>query len=103
MEKKRIIKSIDHVDKEVIDAIRLKYPDGWANHVMRVSKGNGEFFHAITVDTADASYMIKVNVKIDSLEELEKFANRDDTSGGKDEDDDAFADDDSIADDDSDD
>jgi hypothetical protein len=31
-----------------------------------VSKPNNEFFYAITLDTEDASYLIKVNVKIDT-------------------------------------
>ncbi len=81
MEKKRVIKSIENISEEVMEAVKKKYPDGWANHVQRINKGNGEFFHAITVDTADTSYMIKVNVKIDSYEDLEKFANQDDFGG----------------------
>ena len=76
MDKKRVIKSIENVSEEVIEAIKKKYPDGWTNHVLRINKGNNEFFHAITVDTVDTSYMIKVNVKIDSLEDLEKFSNQ---------------------------
>jgi len=78
MDKKRVIKSIENVSEEVMEAIKKKYPDGWNNHVQRINKGNGEFFHAITVDTIDTSYMIKVNVKVDSLEDLEKFANQED-------------------------
>lgn len=76
MEKKRVIKSIGNISEEVMEAVKKKYPDGWANHVQRINKGNGEFFHAITVDTADTAYMIKVNVKVDSYEDLEKFANQ---------------------------
>jgi hypothetical protein len=78
MEKKRIIKNIDNITDEIKEAIRKKYPDGWANHVLRINKGNNQFFHAINVDTEDASYMIKVNVKVDSIEELEKLENQDD-------------------------
>lgn len=78
MEKKRVIKSIENISEEVMDAVKKKYPDGWNNHVQRINKGNGEFFHAITVDTIDTAYMIKVNVKVDSYEDLEKFANQED-------------------------
>jgi hypothetical protein len=78
MEKKRVIKSMENISAEVMEMVKKKYPDGWANHVIRVNKGNNEFFHAITVDTDDTSYMIKVNVKVDSIEDLEKFAKEDD-------------------------
>lgn len=72
-QKKRIIKSMENVGADVMEAIRKKYPDGWTNHVQRVDKGNGEFMHIITVDTEDISYLIKVKVKVDSHEEVEKF------------------------------
>lgn len=73
VQKKRVIKSIENISEDVMEAIRKKYPDGWANHVQRVDKGNGDFMHVITVDTEDASYLVKVKVKVDSIEEVEKF------------------------------
>lgn len=81
MEKRRVIKSIENITDDVLDAIKKKYPDGWSNHVQRVTKGEKEFFHVITVETDDTSYLIKVNVKIDSMEELEKFSQQEDDSG----------------------
>lgn len=88
MVKKRVIKNIDNISDEVKEAIRAKYPDGWHNQVIRINKGDNTFFHAITVDTEDTSYMIKVNVKVDSIEELEKLENQDDDY---DDDDDTIA------------
>ncbi|MFP4471271.1 MAG: hypothetical protein ACLFPE_11330 [Bacteroidales bacterium] len=85
MEKKRVIKSIENITEDVLEAIKKKYPDGWSNHVQRVNKGNNEFIHVITVDTEDTSYLIKVNVKIDSIEELEKFSQQEDVVSGGDE------------------
>lgn len=73
MEKKRIIKSIENITEDVMEAIKKKYPDGWSNHVQRINKGNNDFMHVITVDTDDASYLIKVKVKVDTVEEVEKF------------------------------
>jgi len=86
MVKKRVIKNIDNISDEVKEAIREKYPDGWQNVVMRVNKADNTFFHAITVDTEDTSYMIKVNVKVDSIEELERLENQDDDHDHDDED-----------------
>lgn len=93
MEKKRVIKSIENITEDVMEAIKKKYPDGWSNHVQRITKGNNEFMHVITVDTADTSYMIKVKVKIDSLEEVEKFTRQVDAGGTSDVPDDNNGDD----------
>jgi hypothetical protein len=74
MEKKRLVVSYKNCSEEVLEAIKKKYPMGYTDFVMKVQKPSGDFFYAITVDTADASYLIKVDVKIDNLteEEFEK-------------------------------
>ena len=72
--KKRLVVSYKSCTDEVLDAIRKKYPTGYNDFVMKVTKPSGDFFYAITVDTEDASYLVKVDVKIDNLteEEFEK-------------------------------
>jgi hypothetical protein len=74
MEKKRLVVSYKNCSEEVLEAIKKKYPAGYNDYVMKVQKPNNDFFYAITVDTADASYLVKVDVKIDNLteEEFEK-------------------------------
>jgi hypothetical protein len=74
MEKKKLVVSYKNCTEEVVEAIKKKYPNGYGDFVMKVQKPNGEIFYAITVDTAEASYLIKVDVKIDNLteEEFEK-------------------------------
>ena len=74
MEKKRLVVSYKNCPEDVLDAIKKKYPAGYNDFVMKVQKPNNDFFYAITVDTADASYLVKVDVKIDNLteEEFEK-------------------------------
>lgn len=74
MEKKRLVVSYKNCSEEVLEAIKKKYPMGYNDFVMKVQKPSGDFFYAITVDTADASYLVKVDVKIDNLteEEFEK-------------------------------
>jgi hypothetical protein len=66
MDKKRLIVNMANLPEGVIEEIHKKYPNGYADYVIKVPKGNNDFFHAITVDTKDASYLVKVNVKIDS-------------------------------------
>ena len=67
--KKKVIIHINNIPCEVLDALREKYPDGFMHHVFKVIKPSGDFFHAVTVDTEDSSYLIKVDVKIDNVTE----------------------------------
>ncbi len=65
-QKKRVIIHINNIGPEILEAIHNKYPEGYQDRIFKVTKPNGDFFHAITVDTKDASYLIKVDVKIDT-------------------------------------
>jgi hypothetical protein len=74
MEKKKVIVSYSNLPQNVIEAIRIQYPDGYANYIKKFPKPNNDFFHAITVETEDTIYLVKVNVKIDNInpEKLEE-------------------------------
>ncbi|MCB0807560.1 MAG: hypothetical protein KDC05_17330 [Bacteroidales bacterium] len=104
MAKKRIITSIEKVSQEVRDLITETYPLGWKNNVLRINKPNGEFFHAITLETDEISYLIKVAVKVDSKADLEKEEEKgyagssDNGDDGAEESDDEVADDSSSSD-----
>jgi hypothetical protein len=63
--KKKIIVSYQNLSAELKEAILKKYPLGWVNHMIKVKGVGDSIFHAITLDTNDASYLIKVPVKID--------------------------------------
>ncbi|MDR1055005.1 MAG: hypothetical protein LBL90_04100 [Prevotellaceae bacterium] len=85
--KRRLVVSYKNLSPELIELVREKYPRGYADDVFKVDKGNGDFFHAITLDTADATYLIKVDVKVDTeIEEVERQlfgGNNDPDSGGE--------------------
>jgi hypothetical protein len=66
MEKKRLVVSYKNLTPELLELVKQKYPHGYQNHVIKITKPNGDYFYAITLDTSEASYLIKVNVKIDS-------------------------------------
>jgi|SRR3989304_5643672 len=66
MVKKRLIVSYQNLSEEVLDALNNKYPDGFENHVIKVDKGNNNFFYGVTVDHEETSYLVKVDVSIDS-------------------------------------
>lgn len=65
--RKKVIVHINNISAEVMELILQKYPDGYQDHIFKVTKPNNDFFHAITVDTPDTSYLIKVDVKIDNV------------------------------------
>jgi hypothetical protein len=87
MERKRLVVSYNNVSPEVLEAIRKKYPLGYSNNVIKVKTTGDDFFYAITVDTDDASYLVKVPVKIDTkglneeetLDEIEDEKESDDS------------------------
>ena len=64
--RKKLIINYANVSPELKEAIAKKYPLGWINHTIKVPLSGGAFFFAITIDTEEASYLIKVPVKIDT-------------------------------------
>jgi len=64
--KRRIVVSYNQLTPELIEQLNEKYPLGWRNFIIKVEKGNGDFFYAIMLDTEEVSYLIKVEVKVDS-------------------------------------
>jgi hypothetical protein len=67
--KKRVIIHISNLPPEAEEALKEKYPEGYKNHIRKYPKPNGEFFHAVELDCGDASYLVKVDVKIDNITE----------------------------------
>jgi len=70
--RKKLIINYANVTPELMEAIRRKYPLGWINHTIKVPLAGGAFFFAITLDTEDTSYLIKVPVKIDTKSEKDE-------------------------------
>jgi len=64
--RKKLIINYANVTPDLMEAIRKKYPLGWINNTIKVPMAGGTFFFAITLDTEEASYLIKVPVKIDT-------------------------------------
>lgn len=70
--KKRVVISYKNLTPELLDAVKKKYPFGYTDSMIRIDKGPGEFFYAIMLETEDVSYLIKVDVKVDSKVEEEE-------------------------------
>ncbi len=95
MTKKRVVIKFGDLSPELLELFKQKYPHGYQNHVIKVEKPGGDYFFAVTLDSDDASYLVKVNVKIDSKikdeeDEKEFFGGLSDDIGSEN---DAFPDD----------
>lgn len=69
---KKVVK-LENLPAEAFEALDEKYPEGWKDHVKKITKPNGDHFYAISIDTENASYMVKVSVQVDSKTEVEKL------------------------------
>ena len=75
MNKKRLGVSYQNLSEELLDALKKRYPTGYGDSVMKINGPNDKVFYAVMLDTPDASYLVKVDVKIDSVgEETEEKA-----------------------------
>lgn len=86
--KKKLVISYKNCTDKILEAIRLKYPAGWSDDVIKIDKPDGSFFHAITVETDEACYLVKVDVKIDDIspEDLDKALEADMNNEGEEND-----------------
>jgi hypothetical protein len=65
--RKKVIVHISNLSPEIMEIVHEKYPDGFQDHVFKITKPNNDFFYAFTLDTEETSYLIKVDVKIDTV------------------------------------
>jgi len=85
--KKRAVISYENMSSELKAAFDEKYPRGFQDYlpdVMKYDKPNGTCFYAVTIEIPDAIYLVKINMKIDAAEDVERWLDNDD-EGGEDE------------------
>ena len=93
--KRRAVISYANLSPELLAIIKELYPRGYADYmdeIMKISKPDGSFFHAIKIETPEAIYLVKVDVKIDDYAEVEKDIFGDNTASDTGDDDDGFPD-----------
>jgi hypothetical protein len=100
LNKRRAVVSYANLSPELLSIIKEKYPRGYVDYmdeIMKISKSDGTFFHAIKIETHDSIYLVKIDVKIDDYAEVEKDIFGDGTSSGDEDDNDGFPDEDDAA------
>ncbi len=74
--KKRHIVSYEKMSPEVAAAFHEKYPKGFNDYLpdlTRYTKPDGTPFHAVTLETQDAIYLVKIQVQIDNADDIERW------------------------------
>ena len=104
MDKINKVIKFEDLPKDALKAIEKQYPDGWKAYIRKITKPNGDYFHAINVETKKVSYLVKLEVKIDidsdmvkmvddfidkNAENEAKFDSRDENSEEEEDDDEA--------------
>ena len=74
--KKRHMVSYENMSPELAVAFNEKYPKGFDDFLpdlVKYPKPDGTFFYAVTVEIPDAIYLVKIKVKTDDLEDIERW------------------------------
>jgi hypothetical protein len=74
--KRRAVVSFENMSDEVAAAFSEKYPKGYSDYfpdLVKYDKPDGTSFYAVTVEIPDAIYLVKIKVKTDDAEDIERW------------------------------
>jgi len=74
--KKRAVVSYEKMSEELQLAFAEKYPRGLIDYlpdVQKISKPDGTFIYTVQVELPTAIYLVKVNIKVDDTEDLDRW------------------------------
>ncbi len=83
--KRRAVCSYENMSEELAAAFAEKYPKGYNDYfpdLVKYDKPDGTNFYAVTVEIPDAIYLVKIKVKTDDAEDLERWLDGDDNDEG---------------------
>jgi len=80
--KKRHVVSYERMSPEVADAFAEKYPKGFNDYLPdleKYPKPDGTSFYAVTLEIGEDIYLVKIQIEIDDLDDVEKWLEGDET------------------------
>lgn len=89
--KRRAVVSYENMSEELATAFAEKYPKGFNDYLpdlLKYDKPDGTCFYAVTIEIPDAIYLVKIKVKTDAAEDIERWLDgddNDDAEGGSDD------------------
>ena len=81
IQKRRAVCSYENMSEELAAAFAEKYPKGYTDYfpdLVKYDKPDGTCFYAVTVEIPDAIYLVKIQVKTDDAEDLERWLDGED-------------------------
>jgi DNA-directed RNA polymerase subunit delta len=60
--KKRLVKSYEALSEEIIRDVKLKYPSGYEQHLVKYTDKEGKIVSALPFETDEAYYLIRMTV-----------------------------------------
>ena len=81
MSKRRAVVSYENMSEELAAAFAEKYPKGYSDYfpdLVKYDKPDGTNFYAVTVEIPDAIYLVKIKVKTDDAEDIERWLDGED-------------------------
>ena len=80
-QKKRAVCSYENMSEELAAAFAEKYPKGYSDYfqdLVKYDKPDGTSFYAVTVEIPSAIYLVKIKVKTDDAEDIERWLDGED-------------------------
>lgn len=74
--RKRHVVSYENMSEELAAIFNEKYPKGFSDYLpdlVKYTKPDGTPFNAVTIETPDSIYLVKIKVKTDDAEALERW------------------------------
>jgi len=71
--KKKAIISYQNLSEELLELFKERYPHGYSEYITKITKPNNDVIFVVPLETDDANYMVKVDVKIDNKLTEEDF------------------------------
>lgn len=74
--KKRAVISYENMSEELAAAFAEKYPKGFNDYfpdLVKYDKPDGTCFYAVTIEIPTAIYLVKIKVKTDDVEDIERW------------------------------
>ena len=84
-QKKRAVCSYENMSDVLAAAFAEKYPKGYSDYfpdLVKYDKPDGTSFYAVTVEIPDAIYLVKIKVKTDDAEDIERWLDGEDSEDG---------------------
>ena len=74
--RRRHVVSYENMSEELAAIFNEKYPKGFSDYlgdVTRYTKPDGTPFYAVTLETEDSIYLVKIKIKTDDLDDIERW------------------------------